>query len=256
LYQVRFINESRNSAVSKPFILHSDGNVQFIDVDTTNLQTMTLFRKFMLPTKWSHYVTRSVNGKFQGANRPDFSDSVTLHIIRKEADLSYEDISLEHSGKFKYVRYLSADGGYNNMAEVRFYSEGKRLHGKVIGTDGARDEFPNSTKYAVFDEDPLSFFDALEADGAWAGLEFDKAYPLDAIRYIFRNDDNNIRPGDTYELLYYSNDQWLSAGIQTADTTLLHYEKVPANTLYWLRNHTRGKEERPFTYENDKQVWW
>jgi len=253
---VRFINESRNSAASKPFILHRDGNVQFINVDTINLQTMTLFRKFMLPTKWSHYVTRSVNGKFQGANRPDFSDSITLHIIQKEADLSYEDVRLEDSRKFKYVRYLSADGGYNNMAEVRFYSEGKRLQGKVIGTDGARDEFLNSTKYAVFDDDPLSFFDALEADGAWAGLEFDKACQIDAIRYIFRNDDNNIRPGDTYELLYHSNDQWLSTGIQTADTTLLLYEKVPANTLYWLRNRTRGKEERPFTYENDRQVWW
>ena len=135
--------------------------------------------------------------------------SITLHTIRNTADLQWDFIKTERCEKFKYVRYLSANGGYNNMAEVQFYSDGKLLQGKVIGTDGAIDDFPNSTKYAVFDSDPLTFFDALEADGAWAGLEFDKPYTIDAIRYIFRNDDNNIRVGDTYELLYHSNGQWL-----------------------------------------------
>ena len=256
LYQLRFIEESKNTAASKPFIFRENGSAQFIDADTTALQTMTLLRKFMMPTKWPHYVTRSVNGKFQGANQADFSDSITLHIIQKEADLSYQEVHPEHHGRFRYVRYLSADGGHNNMAEVRFYSDGKPLTGKVIGTDGAKDDFPNSSKDAVYDDDPLSFFDALEADEAWAGLELDKPYQIDAIRYIFRNDDNNIRPGDTYELLYLNNDRWLSAGRQTADTLILQYDNIPANTLYWLRNHTRGKEERPFTYENGKQVWW
>ena len=91
---------------------------------------------------------------------------------------------------------------------------------------------------------------------AWAGLALDSVYQIDVIRYIFRNDDNNVRKGDRYELLYLSGGRWLSAGIQTADTISLHYENVPSNTLYWLRNHTRGKEERPFTYEDGIQVWW
>ena len=28
------------------------------------------------------------------------------------------------------------------------------------------------------------------------------------------------------------------------------------NALLWLRNHTRGEEERNFTYENGEQIWW
>lgn len=28
------------------------------------------------------------------------------------------------------------------------------------------------------------------------------------------------------------------------------------NIMYWLRNLTRGREERIFTYEDGKQVWW
>jgi len=257
LYQLRLIDKSQDVAASKPFIFLNNVNLQFLDADTTVFQSMTLIRKFRFPyPSWPRYVTRSVNGKFQGANQPDFSDSITLHTIRKVADFSYVDIKPEHSGKFKYVRYLSANGGYNNMAEIQFYSDGKRLHGEVIGTDGSKDIFPNSTKYSVFDDDPLTFFDAVEADGAWAGLELGKAYRIDAIRYLFRNDDNNIRPGDTYELFYLNNRQWISAGTQTADTLLLQYENVPAHTLYWLRNHTRGKEERPFTYEDGKQIFW
>lgn len=33
-------------------------------------------------------------------------------------------------------------------------------------------------------------------------------------------------------------------------------DNVPTNALLLLRNHTKGKEERIFTYENGEQVWW
>ena len=40
-----------------------------------------------------------------------------------------------------------------------------------------------------------------------------------------------------------------------ADDTLV-YTNVPKNALSNLHNHTWGKENRPFTYENGKQIWW
>ena len=36
----------------------------------------------------------------------------------------------------------------------------------------------------------------------------------------------------------------------------LVYDNVPAGALLILHNHTKGKEERIFTYENGRQVWW
>ena len=42
----------------------------------------------------------------------------------------------------------------------------------------------------------------------------------------------------------------------TAESGELVYENVPGNALYLLKNRTKGKEERIFTYENDRQVWW
>jgi hypothetical protein len=77
------------------------------------------------------------------------------------------------------------------------------------------------------------------------------------IRYLPRNDDNNIRPGDEYELFYWDKGQWNSLGKQTGtDKYVLRYDNCPSNTLFLLHNHTRGKEERIFTYENGKQKWW
>jgi hypothetical protein len=57
-------------------------------------------------------------------------------------------------------------------------------------------------------------------------------------------------------LLYWQEGDWESAGKQIATTHYLNYNHVPAGTLYLLRNHTKGREERIFTYENGKQMWW
>jgi hypothetical protein len=65
------------------------------------------------------------------------------------------------------------------------------------------------------------------------------------------------RAGDEYELFYWSQSGWTSLGSQIGDSTgELIYENCPTNALFWLRNHTRGKEERIFTYENGKQVFY
>lgn len=66
---------------------------------------------------------------------------------------------------------------------------------------------------------------------------------------------NNIFPGENYELLYWQNG-WVSLGTQVAKTNFLMYENAPTNALFWIRNHTKGVQERIFTYENNKQIWW
>ena len=68
-------------------------------------------------------------------------------------------------------------------------------------------------------------------------------------------DSNNIFEGDEYELRYW-NGGWHSLGRQTAQTDSLAYENVPTDALLWLCNLTRGREERIFTYEDGKLVWW
>lgn len=50
-------------------------------------------------------------------------------------------------------------------------------------------------------------------------------------------------------------EKWISLGRRIAEEFYLDYE-VPRNALLWLRNCTKGVEERIFTIEKGKQVWW
>lgn len=40
------------------------------------------------------------------------------------------------------------------------------------------------------------------------------------------------------------------------DQFKITFKDVPQGGLYLLRDLTRGKDERIFTYENGEQVWW
>ena len=78
---------------------------------------------------------------------------------------------------------------------------------------------------------------------------------VDHIIYYGRGDGNGIEIGDEYELLYWDKG-WKSMGRQKAITVYVKYKNVPQGALYHLRNHTKGTDERIFTFENGKQVWW
>jgi len=58
-----------------------------------------------------------------------------------------------------------------------------------------------------------------------------------------------------YELFYWGN-EWISVGKQTATQEPLIFVDIPADRLYWLVETGARKEERIFTYENGKQLWW
>ena len=130
--------------------------------------------------------------------------------------------------------------------------------GKVIGTYRAADRFHPMEN--VFDGDVLSYASCSlsQLEIPWVGLDLGRAVELSKLCYLPRTDDNFIREGEEYELCYWDGDGWSSLGRQTGSraTQELVYDNVPANALLLLHNHTKGKEERIFTYEDGRQVWW
>ena len=70
------------------------------------------------------------------------------------------------------------------------------------------------------------------------------------------NNSNKIKIGDTYQLLGWQRNSWHSFGQQKATANILYFNDIPDNVLLWLRDIDRGREERIFTYENNRQVWW
>jgi hypothetical protein len=220
--------------------------------DMARLQEMKLTRKFRTAFYWTERLGKAVGGKFQGAGRADFADTVTLYRIVDTLSLDMTFFPVRHAGKFKYVRYISPDTPENVIAELHFMSDGKPLQGAIICL-GDQDE---KDRKNIMDDDPLTSF-KLEKPGNWIGLALENPPRIDEIRFQYWNDDNRIRRGDEYELFYWTDGKWNSLGRQTgSDTHVLEYKNCPAGALFLLHDHTRGHEERPFTYENGKQIFW
>ena len=85
-------------------------------------------------------------------------------------------------------------------------------------------------------------------------MDLGRKRKIDHIVYTPRNRDNYIRPGDVYEL-YYCDRDWKSAGTICATADSLVFCGIPRNVCMFLRNHTRGVDERTFIYENGVQIW-
>ena len=149
---------------------------------------------------------------------------------------------------------MGTKGSFCNINELEFYdSNGKKIEGKIIGTEGEG----WALKENVFDGNILTGFGGLSPDGNWVGLQLDKPTQVSRIKYIGRNDGNCVEIGDEYELYYWSPDgDWQLLGGQKARNNSLLFTNIPSGGLYILKDITKGVEERIFTYENDKQVWW
>ncbi|MEP7258976.1 MAG: transglutaminase domain-containing protein [Flavitalea sp.] len=79
-------------------------------------------------------------------------------------------------------------------------------------------------------------------------ITIDRKYPV--------GDDNKIEKGNNYELFYWDNNKWISLGRQQAMEEFLIYRNIPEGALCWLRDLDKGLQERIFTIENNKIVWW
>ncbi|MDR3246052.1 MAG: hypothetical protein LBT50_06420 [Prevotellaceae bacterium] len=256
VYLPAFYNGKNFVAANDPFILDSLGGVHFLKPDFTTPVSMALTRKFHL-RRVSDYYYCMLDGKFQGANRADFSDSKNLYEIISTPPLYFNEIDFEKPEMFRYIRYIGGLHSYSFVAELEFYSKTRKLTGEIIGSEGFYEKDNEKTKEWAFDGNELTYFKALADSGGWVGLDLGTPQYISRIRYFPRNDGNNICLGDLYELFYWDKGQWNSLGQKTGDETyVLNYKNCPSNALFLLHNHTRGKEERTFSYENGEQIFW
>lgn len=243
--------------MSHPFLLNHEGKVQWLNADTIHTQTICLNRKY--PTSMAAFFAgeRMIGGKLQVSNYEDFRDSLTLYQIPDWCS----------SGKFtnipdsawRYWRYLSPEVGLCNISELAFFEKDsiQPIKRKIIGTEGSCYCDPNHLKETVFDGDPLTFFDAPTWGGSWVGMDFGEKVKLGKIIYIPRTDGNMIQLEDTYKLYWWSINGWQQLGNdKVAKDIVLEYTQAPSNALFWLRDVSRGKEERIFTYKDGKQTFW
>ena len=236
-----------------PFYFDMEGKMHNVKLAKDDKQQMTLRRKFPFLGEQDHFNARMARGRFQAANKADFSDAKDLYYFPGITNGNWYDIAVEDKQSYRYVRYLGPDGSYCNINEMQFFDQhGKRLNGKIIGTQGSAGQ----EKEKVFDGDILTGFNGISPDGHWVGLDFGQPQNIGRIKFIGRNDGNTIEIGDTYEFYCWDGGEWRLLDTRTADDNVLTYKDIPIHGLYVLRDKTKGWEERIFTYENDRQVWW
>lgn len=238
--------------LSLPFILHTDGTLQYIRCSHDSVRSVDVRRKYYQSNNVAKMRKRILHGKIQCATRRDFSDSTTVYTI----DNLYipDKIMLESAAPHRYWRYLSPDGSNGSIAELAFFDDNDSLlTGQPIGsTDDA------NTVARAFDNDWLSNFETWEANGNWVGMDMQKPVKVAKVRVVPRSDDNDIHPGDMYELRYWSQqNKWVSCGTQVAESNSLHYDNIPVGALIWVSDLTRGMDERPFLIDESENVeWW
>lgn len=254
-----------------------------VDLGAGNAAKVTAVRFFPRANE----ANRMLYGRFQGSNTADFSSGVVelARVETRPLGGVYTTLTVSDPGTFRYLRYLSPNGGWANVAEIKFYGDGdplpaqpplslqatvsgttadlnwlpalsgmtngyhvlrstvnggdyttvasgvnatswqdsglqpgtiyyyrvvaenelgtseassrlvvsppasRKLGGSVIGTNGSWNNLGDD-KFKVFDGNPGTFFDAVEGDGAWAGLDLGSPKKITSIRYSPRNADN------------------------------------------------------------------
>ena len=77
----------------------------------------------------SGYESRMRGGQFQISNTADFSNPITIYSIPIDATLSFQDYYITSNDvgglNARYIRYLSPDGGWGNIAEINLFSRGE-----------------------------------------------------------------------------------------------------------------------------------
>jgi hypothetical protein len=219
-----------------------------------SLQDVILYTKY----RESHYRERMVGGVFEASNTPGFREKDLLHFITEVPYRLNTVVNLNPGDKkYRYIRYYGPEEGHCNVAEIAFYENPEdtvALQGKIIGTEGCYQQDGSHEYTNAFDGTTETSFDYKDLSGGWTGLDLKEPKSIARIVYTPRNHDNFIKPGDTYEL-FYCDTVFKSLGMIEKASDSLFYQNVPAGALLYLKNHSRGIQERIFTYEKGEQIW-
>ncbi len=255
LYIVMYYDNEKYYPATLPFILKESGDIQYITSDSGITHEMLLTRKYPYFPVNEANAQVLIGGRFQGANKPDFSDSVNLFTITN-LPVKIEEVNITQPAAFRYVRYIAPIHHKTNLAGLEFWGDNSsKLYGKIIGAPAISPDLGTSIEKAM-DNDLESYFSGVPDSLSWVGLDLGTVKQITRIRYCPRSDCNFIQPRDEYELRYWDGGLWKLFSKERAKDQRIVFTNVPAGKVYILHDLSKGREERIFTYENGKQIWW
>jgi hypothetical protein len=255
MYLPAVYDSGRYIPINKPFWVDSLNGIRSYGATGHKLKSINIQRKFPLFSYTAYHTEALKGGRFEASDLSDFSKSELLYEI-KNYPFYMNEVSVNPTKSYRYLRYVSPIQSMeaDNIAEIQFYSDNTYLKGTPMGVAGSNDHGIEK----AFDNKIDTYYQNAMNSGGWLGIDIGSINNkrVTKIKFCPTNDSNCIMPQNEYELFYWNNNKWISLGTKNATTFNLTYKQVPDNCLYWLKCKSGGKEERIFTMEGDKQIWW
>lgn len=164
---------------------------------------MRLLRKYPLNARIVSFAKLMVMGRFEGANRADFSDAETIYRILDTPECRMQRVVPDTDKAFRYVRYIRPKGTFS-IAEFSLYgSDGSPVPFRPMVCEAlSEDSLANN----VFDSDPLTYYQTGGGIELWVGADMGRPTVVGSIGFAPRNDDNAVNSHDSYELFWWNGD--------------------------------------------------
>lgn len=217
------VADGKERPVGLPFYLNDGAKIE-IRPDTSCLLTATFTRKYPINAGWLNRYSQIPGARLEGCGNRDFVSTDTLFTIQ-QVPVFYNSATITSRRPYRYFRIIADLPSYANMDRFNIYDKA----GNLISS---------------------------ESWGKKKFIDLGKPARIGRIEYFPWNDGNFVVPGHEYELAFWNYDHWQTIGRQLSAGYELTFDNIPAGALLLLHDLTGGKEERPFTLQNGRQIWW
>lgn len=256
LYHPTISKVGNTFASGFPFMLDSLGNQRIFKPDLRQLHEVCLTRKYPMRKEAGHLV-KIVDIRIEGSNEPHFVKPELLYCVKDTPTTNYNVFLSESHSPFRYIRLKGSEKRKMGVAEWHLYeygNEGTPIQPASISHGNVEEPNWERAKNTFMDGDWVTWF-AATYKGSELVQDLGRPHRIEKILLIPQNDDNFVRKDDEYELFFQNGaDGWISLGKKKAAGTTISF-RVPDNAVLWLKNHTRGKEERCFFMDGEVQIF-
>lgn len=234
---------------SFPFHVDLEGGIHFI-YPTDSLQTLYMERKYPLFHRFANYSRHLIGATVEASDFPDFRNSHILATFSHDANTMWDSIAIDSSGSHRYIRLQHTKK--MELAELEFYANGQDRPLSINRILLPSDAISDKKEQLLFNGSIGDFTEINQ----WIGFDLGRDLHLGKVRYCPRTDDNHIIAGDMYELYIYENNGFKPLKKKVADNYIISFDSIPSSGLYLLKDMTKGREHRIFTYVNRKAYFW
>lgn len=211
------------TVVGLPFYMSEGEKIEIVP-DTIRRHSATFTRKYPINSKWLSRFNQMPGSRIEGSDDSLFMDAHTLFTIQ-EVPVYHNSAKITDGQPIRYLRVVLPLLVEPNMERLDVYDKS----GTLVKSGKIRDK-----QY----------------------IDLGAPTSIGRIDYFPWNDGNFVEPGHEYELEFWNWDHWHSLGRQLSQDYELTFDNIPIGALLILHDLTAGKEERPFTLHEGKQIWW